>query len=101
MTQVKDFSLGPTGPFPAGVSIPAEATPRGASRSQPGHRLDDLTASDLMTAGVVTVPDDVSLRRGMSALIEHRVHAALVVGAESGRQLGWNTALDPLRAAGT
>jgi CBS domain-containing protein len=49
-------------------------------------------ARALMTPGVTSIPDDASLNQVVRVLREHRIHAVLVVGAESGKPLGWITA---------
>jgi CBS domain-containing protein len=51
----------------------------------------DLEARDVMTAGVVTVPDDAPLDAALDAMAEHRIHAVLVVGSKTGTPLGWVT----------
>lgn len=42
-----------------------------------------------MTPGVVTVTDDATLERAVEVMAEHRIHAVLVVGANTGTPLGW------------
>ena len=44
-----------------------------------------------MRAGVISVPDDASVRQVQRALADHRVHAVLVVGASNGHVVGWAT----------
>ncbi len=51
----------------------------------------DATVSDAMRSGVVTVPQDASLRRCAAAMASHRIHAVLVIGRDGGTPLGWVT----------
>lgn len=51
-----------------------------------------VEARELMTPGVISVPEDASLSQVHRALDVHRVHALLVVGARSGQPVGWVTA---------
>ena len=44
---------------------------------------------DFMRPGVITIPDDASLLDAKRAMVRHGVHAVLIVGASSGRPLGW------------
>jgi CBS domain-containing protein len=55
------------------------------------QRLDRPVRS-LMTPGVITVPEDSSLRQAYRAMAEHDVNSLLVVGARHGTPLGWVTA---------
>jgi CBS domain-containing protein len=50
---------------------------------------------DFMQPGVVTIPDRASLFHAKLAMVRHRIHAVLIVGAD-GRTLGWVTARDLL-----
>jgi len=52
----------------------------------------DIQVREIMSPGVVTVPEDVALRHVFRAMARHRVHAVLIVGRGSGRPLGWVTA---------
>ena len=47
---------------------------------------------DLMTPGVVSIVESAGLPRVFQAFAAHRVHALLVVGADTGTPLGWVTA---------
>jgi CBS domain-containing protein len=47
---------------------------------------------DIMTPGVVSIPEDASLIHAYRAMIAHSVRALLVVGRSEGRPLGWVTA---------
>ena len=47
---------------------------------------------DIMRAGVVSVPEDASLRHVQRAMAAHDVHAVLVVGTREGTPRGWVTA---------
>lgn len=49
-------------------------------------------ARDVMTPGVVSIPDDASMRRVYGALRAHRIHALLVVDHRTGTPLGWVSA---------
>lgn len=51
----------------------------------------ELEVRDVMTTGVVTVPDDSTLKQAVDTMAEHRIHAVLVVGARAGTALGWVT----------
>ena len=57
----------------------------------PLDRLDQRTAHELMTPGVITIEEDASLREGLRAMVAHRKHAVLVVGYQTGVPLGWIT----------
>lgn len=57
----------------------------------PGDFLE-TPARDIMTPGVVTIPEDASLRHVYRAMTAHSVRAVLVVGRTEGRPLGWVTA---------
>ena len=76
-----------------GTSSPAtpEARPWPTQRPRTGRQLDDLTARDLMTPGVVAIVEDALLRHGLRSMVVHRKHAILVVGRTSGYPLGWIT----------
>jgi CBS domain-containing protein len=52
----------------------------------------DVPVRDFMRAGVVSIVEDASLRQAYRAMVDHRVHAVLVVGRREGRPLGWVTA---------
>ena len=51
----------------------------------------ELDVRDVMTTGVVTVPDDSTLDQAVDAMAAHRIHAVLVVGTRAGTPLGWIT----------
>jgi CBS domain-containing protein len=69
-----------------------EARPRGLRRRPvPGGHLDELTARDLMTPGVIAIVEDASLRQGFRSMVAHRKHAILVLGRTTGHPLGWIT----------
>jgi len=51
----------------------------------------DRPLRDLMSAGVVAVPGNSSLRTAFCALRHHGVHAVLVTDYADGRPLGWLT----------
>jgi CBS domain-containing protein len=57
----------------------------------PSARLDDVTARELMTPGVIAVVEDASLRQGFRSMVAHRKHAILVLGRATGQPLGWIT----------
>ncbi len=63
-----------------------------------GSRLDSHVRS-IMRAGVIAVPEDASVRQVQRALVEHRVHAILVVRARSGDPVGWATTRGVLERA--
>jgi len=44
---------------------------------------------DLMRPGVITIAEDAALLQAKRAMARHRVHAVLVVGADTGRPMGW------------
>lgn len=52
----------------------------------------DTHVRSIMRAGVISVPDDASVRQVQRALVAHRIHAVLVVGARGGQVVGWATA---------
>jgi CBS domain-containing protein len=51
----------------------------------------ELDVRDVMTTGVVTIPDDSTLDQAVAAMAAHRIHAVLVVGTRAGTPLGWIT----------
>jgi len=57
----------------------------------PGDHLE-TPVRHIMTPGVVTIPEDASLRHVYRAMTAHSVRAVLVVGRTEGRPLGWVTA---------
>ncbi len=52
----------------------------------------DTPVRDIMTPGVVSIPEDASLTQAVRAMRAHDVHAVLVVGSQHGAPLGWVTA---------
>ena len=50
-----------------------------------------LEVRDVMTPEVFSVTDDVTLGDAVDAMADHRVHAILVVGAQTRTALGWVT----------
>ena len=52
----------------------------------------DTPVREIMTAGVVALTEDASLRQAHRALVAHRIHGVLVIGRNGGRPLGWITA---------
>jgi CBS domain-containing protein len=52
----------------------------------------DVEVRHVMTPGVITISEDVSLHETYRALVVHRVHAVLVTGRSTGKPLGWVTA---------
>ena len=52
----------------------------------------ETPARDLMTPGVVMIPEDAGLRHVYHAMMAHGVRAILVVGRSEGVALGWITA---------
>ena len=65
------------------LSVPIPAA--GASTSLDTH------VRAIMRAGVISVPDDASVRQVQRALVGHRVHAVLVVSVATGEPIGWAT----------
>ena len=63
-----------------------------------GSRLDSHVRT-IMRAGVILVPEDASVRQVQRALIEHGVHAILVVGTQTGLPVGWATTRGVLERA--
>jgi CBS domain-containing protein len=59
---------------------------------QLGGDLLEREVRDFMTPGCVTISEDATVADAADALARHRVHALLVVGAQSGTPLGWVTA---------
>ncbi len=74
-----------------GIPPLPEARPKRARRALPSGHLDELTARDLMTPGVIAVVDDASLRQGFRSMVAHGKHAILVLGRTNGHPLGWIT----------
>lgn len=68
-----------------------EAHPRESRDPLPEAHLDDATARDLMTPGVIAVVEDASLRQGFRSMVAHGKHAILVLGRTNGKPLGWIT----------
>ena len=75
----------------SGGSPAPEAHPRTSRHPLPGDHLDDATARDLMTPGVIAVVEDASLRQGFRSMVAHGKHAILVLGRTNGQPLGWIT----------
>jgi CBS domain-containing protein len=75
--------------------MPATVTSKRArnhmSPLAPGDYLE-TPVSEIMTPGVVSVPEDASLLHVYRAMTAHSVRAVLVVGRTEGRPLGWVTA---------
>lgn len=44
---------------------------------------------EFMRPGVISLPEDATLLEAKRAIVRHRVHAVLIVGAADGRPLGW------------
>lgn len=65
-----------------------------------GPRLD-TPLRDLMTPGVVALPDSAALRVVFEAMRDHRIHAVLVVDRQSAEPLGWITSRALLAHAAT
>ena len=57
-----------------------------------GSEFLDREVGDLMTPGCVTVSEAATVEQAAKALIAHRVHGVLVVGAVKGTPVGWVTA---------
>ena len=49
-----------------------------------GGELDDTPVRAIMRPGVISIPEDASLRQAMRAMAAHAVHAVLIVGARDG-----------------
>ena len=75
--------------------MPATATTKRSRDSMsplaPGDYLE-TPVRDIMTPGVVSIPEDASLRHVYRAMTAHSVRAVLVVGRTEGRPIGWVTA---------
>jgi CBS domain-containing protein len=75
--------------------MPATATSKRSRETMsplaPGDYLE-TPVRHVMTPGVVTIPEDASLRQVYRAMTAHSVRAVLVVGRTEGRPLGWVTA---------
>jgi CBS domain-containing protein len=65
--------------------------PHSGDHLRPPDHLD-VEVRDVMTPGVVTIPEDASLHQAFRALVAHRVHAVLLVGNSSGKPIGWISA---------
>jgi CBS-domain-containing membrane protein len=59
----------------------------------------DSEVQDVMTHGVVSIPEDATLRDAHEALLAHDVHALLVTDLHTAAPLGWITARGLLEAA--
>lgn len=57
-----------------------------------GGELDETPVRAIMRSGVISMPEDASLRQAMRAMAAHAVHAVLIVGARDGAPIGWVTA---------
>jgi CBS domain-containing protein len=57
-----------------------------------GGELDETSVRAIMRSGVISMPEDASLRQAMRAMAAHAVHAVLIVGARDGAPIGWVTA---------
>ncbi len=57
-----------------------------------GGELDETPVRAIMRSGVISMPEDASLRQAMRAMAAHAVHAILIVGAQDGTPIGWVTA---------
>jgi CBS domain-containing protein len=66
----------------------------------PPSRTLEGEVRDIMTPGVVSLPEDAGLRRVHEAMVKHNVHAVLVVERKTGHPLGWVTARGLLPWAG-
>jgi CBS domain-containing protein len=51
----------------------------------------EVDVRDVMTSGVVTIPENSTLDEAVDAMAAHRIHAVLVVGSQTGTMLGWVT----------
>jgi CBS domain-containing protein len=75
--------------------MPSAATTQRArnrmSPMAPGDHME-TPARDIMTPGVVSIPEDASLLHVYRAIVAHSVRAVLVVGRTEGKPLGWITA---------
>jgi CBS domain-containing protein len=69
-----------------------EAMPPVASDPFAGGDHLERPVRELMSAGVLVVSEDASLRQVYRAMNQHGVHALLVVGRSGGTPLGWITA---------
>ena len=61
------------------------------STLSPGDYLETPVRT-IMTPGVVSIPEDATLRDVYRAMVAHSVRAVLIVGRTEGRPLGWVTA---------
>jgi CBS domain-containing protein len=73
--------------------MPSPAEHQAASLSTHGGsaRWLDAHVRTIMRAGVISVPSDASIRQVQRALVSHRVHAVLVLDAQTGGPAGWAT----------
>jgi CBS domain-containing protein len=51
----------------------------------------ELEVRDVMTSGVVSVPDDAMLEEAVDLMAAHEIHGILVIGRRTGTPLGWIT----------
>ena len=52
----------------------------------------DSEVRDVMTPGVVSIPENATLQRAHEALVAHDLHALLVTDRHTGAPVGWITA---------
>ena len=52
----------------------------------------DVTVREAMSSGIVAIAEGATLDHVYHALVSHRIHAVLVVGAADSGPLGWATA---------
>jgi CBS domain-containing protein len=52
----------------------------------------DSEVREVMTPGVVSIPENATLQRAHEALVAHSVHALLVTDRNTGTPVGWITA---------
>jgi CBS domain-containing protein len=74
--------------------MPATSAVRSRNRiaiATPGDHME-TPVREIMTPGVVSIPEDASLIHAYRAMVAHSVRALLVVGRTEGRPVGWITA---------
>ena len=80
--------------MPSQTSIPATSM---AHADGLADRRLQTPVRDFMRPGVITVSEDASLRQAERAMVQHRVHAILLLGRTDGRPIGWVTTRGMLR----
>jgi CBS domain-containing protein len=63
------------------------------------HPRSQTSIGEVMRSGVISIPQDASLRRVADAMATHRIHAVLVMGRDGAGPIGWVTSRSLLERA--